>query len=62
MVSDVRITFPDKTEADLLRKCYAVGPSILAGFSGSVRIGLKLKKILCYVFRLRRLRGTEGHR
>jgi hypothetical protein len=42
MASDVRITFSDGTEADLLRKSYRVGPYILAGFAGSVKIGLRL--------------------
>lgn len=42
MASDVRITFGDGTELDLLRKSYRVGPYILAGFAGSVEIGLHL--------------------
>jgi hypothetical protein len=42
MVSDVRVTFADGTEADLLRKAYPVGPYLLAGFAGSVSIGFQL--------------------
>ncbi|MCB8836831.1 hypothetical protein [Aurantimonas sp. VKM B-3413] len=42
MASDVRISFGDGTEADLLRKCFRVGPYLLAGFAGSVQIGLHL--------------------
>ncbi|WNJ89109.1 hypothetical protein [Bosea sp. 685] len=42
MISDVRISFGDGTEADLLRKSYRVAPYILAGFAGSVDIGLRL--------------------
>lgn len=42
VISDVRITFDDGTEADLLRKAYRVGPFILAGFAGSVHIGMRL--------------------
>lgn len=42
MVSDVRITFADGSEADILRKVYPVGPYLLAGFAGSVHIGMVL--------------------
>ncbi|QQG35387.1 MAG: hypothetical protein HYS17_07485 [Micavibrio aeruginosavorus] len=42
MVSDVRISFSDGSEADLLRKVYPVGPYLMAGFAGSVRIGMTL--------------------
>lgn len=42
MLSDVRVTFKDGTEADLVRKAYAVGPFIVAGFAGSVMIGFGL--------------------
>ena len=42
MISDVRITFSDGTQSDMLRKVYPVGPWILAGFAGSVKIGLAL--------------------
>jgi hypothetical protein len=42
MVSDVRVSWDDGTEADLLRKAYRVGPYLLAGFAGSVNIGFQL--------------------
>jgi hypothetical protein len=42
MVSDVRVSWNDGTEADLLRKAYRVGPFLLAGFAGSVNIGFQL--------------------
>lgn len=42
MISDVRVTFSDGSEADMLRKAYKVAPFILAGFAGSVRIGMQL--------------------
>lgn len=42
LISDVRITFGDGTEADLLRKSYPVAKYMLAGFAGSVEIGLRL--------------------
>jgi hypothetical protein len=42
MVSDVRVSWDDGTEADLLRKAYRVGPYLLAGFAGSVNIGFRL--------------------
>jgi hypothetical protein len=42
MVSDVRVSWNNHTEADLLRKAYRVGPYLLAGFAGSVNIGFPL--------------------
>ena len=42
MISDVRISWANGKELDLLRKAYPVGPYILAGFAGSVNIGLRL--------------------
>ena len=42
MVSDVRITFSDGTQSDMLRKVYPIGPWMLAGFAGSVLIGMTL--------------------
>src|SRR5258707_2174952 len=42
MVSDVRVSWSDNTEADLLRKAYRVGPYLLAGFAGSVNVGFQL--------------------
>ena len=40
MMSDVRVTFEDGSERDLVQKAYPVGPYIVAGFAGSVRIGV----------------------
>lgn len=42
IVSDVRISFADGSEADMLRKVYPVGPYLMAGFAGSVLIGMTL--------------------
>jgi hypothetical protein len=42
MVSDVRVSWDDGTEADLLQKAYPVGRFLLAGFAGSVNIGFRL--------------------
>lgn len=42
MVSDVRVSWSDGTEADLLQKSYPIAPFILAGFAGSVNIGFRL--------------------
>jgi hypothetical protein len=42
MMSDVRVTFSDRSERDLVQKAYSVGPYILAGFAGSVRIGFQM--------------------
>ena len=42
LMSDVRVTFRDGREVDLLQKAFAVGPFIVAGFAGSVRIGFQL--------------------
>jgi ATP-dependent protease HslVU (ClpYQ) peptidase subunit len=42
MMSDVRVTFSDGSERDLVQKAYSVGPYILAGFAGSVKIGFQL--------------------
>jgi hypothetical protein len=39
MVSDVRVSWTDGTEADLLRKAYSVGPYLLTGFAS---IGFQL--------------------
>ena len=41
-VSDICVTLPDGTQRDLLRKIYPVGKFIVAGFSGSVRIGFDM--------------------
>jgi hypothetical protein len=42
MMSDVRVTFSDGTTCDLLQKAYPVGPYIVGGFAGSVRIGFQM--------------------
>src|SRR4051812_22538106 len=42
MISDVRISFADGSEADMLRKAYRIAPYILGGFPGSVYIGMRL--------------------
>jgi hypothetical protein len=42
MMSDVRVTFGDGSERDLVQKAYPVGPYIVAGFAGSVRIGFQM--------------------
>jgi hypothetical protein len=42
MISDVRVSFTDQTQSDMLRKVYPIGPWMLAGFAGSVRIGMTL--------------------
>ncbi|MBR0855471.1 hypothetical protein [Bradyrhizobium liaoningense] len=46
MLSDVRVTFPDGSTADLLRKAFPVGPYLSAGFAGSVQIGYRLLNAL----------------
>ena len=46
MMSDVRVTFSDGTERDLIQKAYPVGPYIVAGFAGSVRIGFQMLESL----------------
>jgi hypothetical protein len=42
MMSDVRVTFRDGSERDLVQKAYPVGPYIVAGYAGSVRIGFQM--------------------
>ncbi|WP_128290817.1 hypothetical protein [Afifella aestuarii] len=46
VISDVRVSFSNGTEQDMLRKCYQVGPYLLAGFAGSVDIGFRLIECL----------------
>jgi hypothetical protein len=46
MMSDVRVTFRDGRERDLVQKAYPVGPYIVAGFAGSVRIGFQMLESL----------------
>ncbi|AWO88246.1 hypothetical protein ABIE85_007117 [Bradyrhizobium diazoefficiens] len=42
MLSDVRVTFPNGSTADMLRKAFPISPYIAAGFAGSVYIGYRL--------------------
>jgi hypothetical protein len=42
MMSDVRVTFGDGSERDLVQKAYPVGRFIVAGFAGSVKIGFQM--------------------
>lgn len=42
MISDVRVSWGDGTEIDLLRKSFRIAPFLLAGFAGSVHIGFQL--------------------
>lgn len=42
IIGDTRVTFGDKREADLVRKVHWIGRDMVAGFSGSVRIGFHL--------------------
>jgi hypothetical protein len=41
-LSDIRVTFPDGSELDCLRKVYPVGRFLAAGFAGSVAIGFAM--------------------
>jgi hypothetical protein len=45
-LSDIRVRFRDGSEADCLRKIYAVGRFIALGFAGSVYIGFKMAQSL----------------
>ena len=42
IIADTRVTFGDKREADLIQKVYWIGRDMVAGFSGSVKIGFAL--------------------
>lgn len=42
MVSDIRATLKDKTYLDHLQKIHLVSPSMVAGISGSIKIGFRL--------------------
>jgi hypothetical protein len=42
MLSDVRVTFANGREVDLIKKAFPVGRFICAGFAGSVQIGFQL--------------------
>lgn len=41
-LSDVQVTLPDGSCVDALQKVYPVGPCLVLGFSGSVRIGFQM--------------------
>jgi len=42
ILSDVRATFPDKSQVDLVKKAHPLGRYIIGGFSGSIKIGFTL--------------------
>src|SRR5262245_56689808 len=42
ILSDVRVTFRDGSQRDLVQKAFAVGPYVIAGFAGSVKIGFEM--------------------
>jgi hypothetical protein len=42
ILSDVRATFADRSQADLVKKAYPLGRYIIGGFSGSIKIGFTL--------------------
>jgi len=44
IVSDVRVSWDDGTEANLLRKAYRVGPYLLAGFSETPAHGYAVRR------------------
>jgi hypothetical protein len=46
MLSDVRVTFSDGSQRDLVQKAYPVGQYIVAGFAGSIRIGFQMLESL----------------
>src|SRR5262245_39838206 len=46
MLSDVRVTFKDGRQLDLVQKSFPVGPYIVAGFAGSVKIGFQMLRSL----------------
>jgi len=45
-ISDIRVTFNDRSERDCLQKIYMVGQYIAVGFSGSVAIGFGMVQTL----------------
>lgn len=57
IVSDIRVSFPDGSSRDMLRKAYPVGNHIAAGFAGSVAIGFALLEDLTVNLKLPR--GSE---
>jgi hypothetical protein len=48
IMADVRITFSNGHERDMLQKAYPLGPYIIGGFAGSVKIGFELLHSLQY--------------
>jgi hypothetical protein len=52
MISDVQVTFEDGRTANLVRKAYPVGPSIVGAFAGSAYIGFALLQSLSKYLRL----------
>jgi hypothetical protein len=42
LVADVRVTWPTGASADVVQKVHVVGNHVIAGFSGSVRLGFAL--------------------
>jgi len=52
LYSDVQVTFRDGSTRDLVQKAYPLGNYIVAGFSGSVRIGFLLLQSLSDALRI----------
>src|SRR4051812_33308050 len=46
LAADVRVSFRNGDERDLIRKLHEVAPNIVVGFSGSVRIGFEMVELL----------------
>jgi hypothetical protein len=46
MISDIRVSLGDGSERDMLQKAYGLGPFIVGGFAGSVKIGFQLLESL----------------
>lgn len=42
LISDIRVTFSDGSEADLIQKAYPISNFVAAGFAGSVQMGFLL--------------------
>ncbi len=42
LLSDIRVTFKGQPARDLIRKIHQVGPNVVIGFAGSVRLGFSL--------------------
>jgi hypothetical protein len=37
IISDVRVTFADGSEKDMVQKAYSLGPYIVGGFAGPIK-------------------------